>query len=103
MAAYVKRAPADRGSEHPPHIDDTGGEKVGYLRHADHENADEALKVFCLESDDSGLGAGPSVDSFKVLFQFAARTNEQGLVRSRVKRYLPKLWEKLPDSLRGMS
>ncbi|KAJ3482435.1 hypothetical protein NLI96_g6984 [Meripilus lineatus] len=64
---------------------------------------DEALKVFCLESDDSGLGAGPSVDSFKVLFQFAARTNEQGLVRSRVKRYLPKLWEKLPESLRGMS
>lgn len=65
---------------------------------------DEAVKVFCLEIGQlKQEGVGPSVQGLRLLLRFSIRTNEESLVRSRVKRYLPEFWAKVPESLRGIS
>ncbi|KAI0756823.1 hypothetical protein C8Q80DRAFT_1130683 [Daedaleopsis nitida] len=61
---------------------------------------DEAMKVLCLEMTGRDDGIEPDLQSVRILLKFAAKTNQEMEVRSRVKRFLPKLYYSLPkDSL----
>ncbi|KAH9898213.1 hypothetical protein C8Q73DRAFT_834252 [Cubamyces lactineus] len=58
---------------------------------------DEALKVVCLEMTRRQDGVEPDKESVRILLKFAVRTNQVAEVRSRLKRFLPKLYASIPD------
>ena len=61
---------------------------------------DEAMKVLCLEMAGRQDGVEPDEESVRILFKYAQKTNQETEVRSKVKRFLPKLYHSLPDDLR---
>ncbi|RPD55912.1 hypothetical protein L227DRAFT_656681 [Lentinus tigrinus ALCF2SS1-6] len=64
------------------------------------DKLDEAMKVLCLEMNGRDDGVAPDEESVRILMKFAARKNQEAEVRSRVKRFLPKLYWSLPNDLR---
>ena len=60
----------------------------------------DAVKVVCLEMGKHQEDVAPDVESIRILLKFAIQTNQQSAVQSRIRRYLPKLWETLPAELR---
>ncbi|KAH7930429.1 hypothetical protein BV22DRAFT_1054975 [Leucogyrophana mollusca] len=61
----------------------------------------DAVKAVCLEMGQDQTDVAPDLDTIKILMGFAGHTNQQDEVISRIKRYLPELWQTLPDGLRG--
>ena len=64
------------------------------------DKLDEAMKVLCLEMNGRDDGIAPDEESVRILIKFAAMKNQEAEVRSRVKRFLPKLYWSLPQDLR---
>ncbi|TFK94368.1 hypothetical protein K466DRAFT_353361 [Polyporus arcularius HHB13444] len=64
------------------------------------DRLDEAMKVLCLEMNGRDDGIAPDEDSVRILIKFAAMKNQETEVRSKVKRFLPKLYWSLPEDLR---
>ena len=64
------------------------------------DKLDEAMKVLCLEMTGRKDGVEPNIESVRILLKFAAKKNQEMEVRSRVKRFLPKLYFSLPEELR---
>lgn len=64
------------------------------------DRLDEAMKVLCLEMTGRTDGVEPDHESVRILLKFAAKKNREIEVRSRVKRFLPKLYFSLPEDLR---
>jgi pentatricopeptide repeat protein len=60
----------------------------------------DAVKMVCLEMGKLQEDVAPDAESVRILMKFATRTNQQNEVQSRIKRYLPKLWDTLPIELR---
>nr|AAS46735.1 hypothetical protein PDUPA1 [Pleurotus djamor] len=60
----------------------------------------QAVKVACLEMGVEQDDVVPDVDTARVLISFARKANVQTEVSSRIQRYLPELWEQLPEDLR---
>ncbi|OSD03256.1 hypothetical protein PYCCODRAFT_1458655 [Trametes coccinea BRFM310] len=58
---------------------------------------DEAVKVACLEMAHRDDGVEPDAESVRILLKFAMRTNQEMEVRSRLKRYLPRLCSTMPE------
>ncbi|KAI9065923.1 hypothetical protein FKP32DRAFT_1756417 [Trametes sanguinea] len=58
---------------------------------------DEAMKVVCLEMTHSDHGVEPDEESVRILLKFAIKTNQEMEVRSRLKRYLPRLCSSMPE------
>lgn len=56
----------------------------------------EALKIMCLEMGKKQRDVAPDEETVRMILGFASRTNQEGEVRTKVKHYLPALWEKLP-------
>ncbi|KAI0830495.1 hypothetical protein BC628DRAFT_1500370 [Trametes gibbosa] len=56
---------------------------------------DEAMKVLCLEMTGRTDGVEPDKESARILLKFAMGENREGEVRSRLKRFLPKLYHSL--------
>ena len=61
----------------------------------------DALKIVCLEMGKRHDSVAPDEDSIRILVNFATKTNQQSEIQSRIKRYLPDLWQRLPPDLRG--
>jgi pentatricopeptide repeat protein len=61
----------------------------------------EALKIVCLEMGKGHDRVAPDEESIRILMKFAIKSNQQSEIQSRIKRYLPDLWQKLPPDLRG--
>ncbi|KAG6841750.1 hypothetical protein C0991_007079 [Blastosporella zonata] len=60
----------------------------------------DALRVVCLEMGKNGNTVAPDVESARILIKFARRDNMDAEVLERLQRYLPELWETLPEDLR---
>ncbi|KAJ8702255.1 hypothetical protein PTI98_000991 [Pleurotus ostreatus] len=60
----------------------------------------EAVKIACLEMGKTQEDIAPDIDTARVLMSFARKSGQQLEVASRIERYLPELWAKLPDDLR---
>jgi len=60
----------------------------------------DAVKTVCLEMGREQNDVAPDIDSVRIIVKFARKVNQHELVLSRVRRYLPELWETLPDDLR---
>ena len=60
---------------------------------------DEAVKLMCVEMAQLAA-ARPDEDSIKIVIECASRANQEDLTRARIKRYLPDIWSKLPNSIR---
>ncbi|KAF4573184.1 Pentatricopeptide repeat-containing protein [Pleurotus pulmonarius] len=60
----------------------------------------EAVKIACLEMGKTQEDVAPDIDTARVLMSFARKSGQQLEVASRIERYLPELWAKLPDDLR---
>ncbi|KAH7908008.1 hypothetical protein BJ138DRAFT_1069503 [Hygrophoropsis aurantiaca] len=61
----------------------------------------EAVKAVCLEMGKDQPDVAPDQETIQILISFAAKTNQQDEVMSRIKRYLPDLWRSLPEMMRG--
>ncbi|KAI0375185.1 hypothetical protein BV20DRAFT_1110356 [Pilatotrama ljubarskyi] len=62
------------------------------------DRLDEAMKVLCLEMTGREDGIEPDKESVRILLKFAVKENREGEVRSRIKRFLPKLyWSLHPE------
>jgi pentatricopeptide repeat protein len=61
----------------------------------------EAVKIVCLEMGKHQDDVAPNEESIRILLSFAAKVNQQHEVQSRIKRYLPDVWQTLPLELRG--
>lgn len=64
------------------------------------DRLDEAMKVLCLEMNGRDDGIAPDEESVRILMKFAAMKNQETEVRSKVRRFLPKLYWSLPEDLR---
>ncbi|KAI0673320.1 hypothetical protein C8Q78DRAFT_616373 [Trametes maxima] len=53
---------------------------------------DEAMKVLCLEMTGRDDGVEPDKESLRIVLKFAIKSNQEGEVRSRLRRFLPKLY-----------
>lgn len=60
---------------------------------------DEAMKVLCLEMTGRNDGVEPDKESARILLKFAAKENRESEVRSRLKRFLPKLYHAVIESI----
>jgi pentatricopeptide repeat protein len=63
-------------------------------------NLDEAVKLLCMEMGEGQKDVAPDETCVRIVLSFASAQNQQGEVRSRVRRYLPELWKTLPEDLR---
>ncbi|KAI0361422.1 hypothetical protein OH77DRAFT_1417678 [Trametes cingulata] len=61
------------------------------------DRLDEAMKVLCLEMTNRDDGIEPDKESVRILLKFAVKRNREGEVRSRIKRFLPKLYYSLQE------
>ncbi|KAH9858009.1 hypothetical protein C2E23DRAFT_718456 [Lenzites betulinus] len=59
---------------------------------------DLAMKVLCLEMTGRTDGVEPDKESARILLKFAIGENKEAEVRSRIKRFLPKLYRSLSIS-----
>ncbi|KIM70222.1 hypothetical protein SCLCIDRAFT_1207525 [Scleroderma citrinum Foug A] len=59
----------------------------------------DAVKIICLEMGKVQKEVAPNEDTVRLLLTFATRSNQQDEVLSRIQRYLPVLWERLPPEL----
>ncbi|KII94089.1 hypothetical protein PLICRDRAFT_415780 [Plicaturopsis crispa FD-325 SS-3] len=62
---------------------------------------DEAARVACLDMGNQRGRVKPNVESARILLKYATNTNQQNEIRARLKRYLPRLWDSLPQELKG--
>ncbi|KAI0328136.1 hypothetical protein GY45DRAFT_1326671 [Cubamyces sp. BRFM 1775] len=62
---------------------------------------DEAMKVVCLEMVGRKDGVEPDKESVRILLKFAVKANQEAEVRSRIKRFLPKLYASIPAIIQG--
>ncbi|KAI0652034.1 hypothetical protein C8Q79DRAFT_73527 [Trametes meyenii] len=60
---------------------------------------DEAMKVLCLEMTGRDDGIEPDKESLRIVLKFAIKNNQEGEVRSRLKRFLPKLYHAVLSDL----
>jgi pentatricopeptide repeat protein len=60
----------------------------------------DALKILCLEMGKEPDGGVPDEACVRILLSFASRRNQETEVRSRIRRYLPEVWETLPMDVR---
>ncbi|CDO72961.1 hypothetical protein BN946_scf185007.g15 [Trametes cinnabarina] len=58
---------------------------------------DEAMKVACLEMTGRDDGVEPDKESVRILLKFAMKTNQEMEVRGRLKRYLPRVCNSMPE------
>ena len=63
------------------------------------DRIDEAMKVLCLEMSGRGDGIEPDKESVRILLKFAAKHNQEVEVRSKIKRFLPKLYYSLQGEM----
>ncbi|KAK2461554.1 hypothetical protein APHAL10511_006017 [Amanita phalloides] len=61
---------------------------------------DDAVKVVCLEMG-KNENVYADVESVRILLKFAGQCNQQAGVLSRIQRYLPDLWNSLPQDLQN--
>jgi len=59
----------------------------------------QAVKMVCLEMGKHQDDVAPDVETVRILLKFASETKQQNEVQSRIRQYLPKLWETLPREL----
>jgi len=59
----------------------------------------EALKSLCLEMGKGEDDVEPDEDCIRILFKFARQEGMVAEVHTRVQRYLPTLWKRLPEDL----
>ena len=63
---------------------------------------DEAVRYFCLEMGKGPHGVPPDAECARILLKFAYQRGVIDEVRTRIQRFLPALWAKLPsDIVRG--
>ncbi|TBU34730.1 hypothetical protein BD311DRAFT_682859 [Dichomitus squalens] len=63
------------------------------------DRIDEAMKVLCLEMMGREDGIEPDKESIRILLKFAAKHGQEPEVRSKVKRFLPKLYYSLQSEM----
>lgn len=61
----------------------------------------DALKLVCLEMGKDDRSIPPDEGIVRLLLRFAIRENREGEVRTKIKSYLPDLWESLPADIRN--
>ncbi|KAI0309554.1 hypothetical protein OF83DRAFT_48767 [Amylostereum chailletii] len=61
---------------------------------------DEAARQLCVEMPKNVDGVQPDVDSARIVMKFAIDYGMDSSIRARIQRFIPEVWEQLPDSLR---
>ena len=64
------------------------------------DRIDEAMKVLCLEMSGREDGIAPDKESVRILLKFAARHKQEVEIRSKLKRFIPKLYYSLQSETR---
>ncbi|KAI1789822.1 hypothetical protein LXA43DRAFT_1062622 [Ganoderma leucocontextum] len=63
------------------------------------DRIDEAMKVLCLEMSGREDGVAPDKESVRILLKFVTKHKQEAEVRSKLKRFLPKLYYSLQSEM----
>ncbi|KAM5533956.1 hypothetical protein V8D89_012381 [Ganoderma adspersum] len=64
------------------------------------DRIDEAMKVLCLEMSGREDGIAPDKESVRILLKFATKHKQEAEIRSKLKRFVPKLYYSLQSEMR---